>query len=500
MTELISTQMSRPLKPLLKVHGTASPSIGSERLAGRYMFEWANFTAEVLSITSSLNLNRSIGLSDCPLGESRDNYIVANELGLTARFVGNVAVPLNKAYDLTTDGSLKFGDVQAAPHAALLFPDLAIIHTQHRVRQVRAVGELKTFWAFPLEAYAINHPSPITRLRLEHPIGQLLSYMRVYGLKYGWLSTYKATVFARRTDLYRVELSPPILYNATGPSLRECFLALGQTLMSNFEFLEPEDFDPLRLGLDGGSQPPLRPSTYRTHTSLSTRGGIFPSPQNGRGVPLSPGNDQEPPTIDLATISCRTVFFRDPTGSTQVFTCTEALPLAGKLPGRVILEVLHKGEPCIAKYYPLQFHERFAQECTVYETLKHRLESSDEEDNNSPSFFAKPLASGEVICSSFIPLGYILLLSKVPGVPFSDELWGDPTVRQMVAQGLRRAVCILRDIGYIHADPAKRNVLVDTESGRVTLVDFEHAVGNSYGCGVDDGPEMFDIMAPPNTM
>ena len=180
----------------------------------------------------------------------------------------------------------------------------------------------------------------------------------------------------------------------------------------------------------------------------------------------------------------------------------------------MILEVLHKGEPCIAKYFPLQFHERlvtrinsdwvffismmcshflrFAQECTVYETLQHRLESSDD-DSNSPSCFAKPLASGEVICSSFIPLGYILLLSKVPGVPFSDELWEDPTVRQMVAQGLRRAVGILRDIGYIHGDPAKRNVLVDKESGRVTLVDFEHAVVNSYGCGVDDGPRCLTL-------
>lgn len=41
-------------------------------------------------------------------------------------------------------------------------------------------------------------------------LGQLVSYMRAASLKYGFLSTYKTTVFVGRTDKYRFELSPPL--------------------------------------------------------------------------------------------------------------------------------------------------------------------------------------------------------------------------------------------------------------------------------------------------
>lgn len=46
-----------------------------------------------------------------------------------------------------------------------------------------------------------------------------------HSLKYAALSTYRTSVFIRRTGDYRFELSLPIDHKATGPSLRECFLA-----------------------------------------------------------------------------------------------------------------------------------------------------------------------------------------------------------------------------------------------------------------------------------
>jgi hypothetical protein len=71
--------------------------------------------------------------------------------------------------------------------------------------------------------------------------------MRSRNLRYGFLSTYHATVFVRRCDNLRFELSPPILWNATGPSVRECFVALGLHLTDHgYRFQEePSDLNGL---------------------------------------------------------------------------------------------------------------------------------------------------------------------------------------------------------------------------------------------------------------
>ena len=57
-------------------------------------------------------------------------------------------------------------------------------------------------------------------------LGQLVSYMRKNSLKYGFLSTYKSTVFVKHSDKYRFELSLPIDEGAVNPSIRECFVGL----------------------------------------------------------------------------------------------------------------------------------------------------------------------------------------------------------------------------------------------------------------------------------
>jgi hypothetical protein len=43
-------------------------------------------------------------------------------------------------------------------------------------------------------------------------LGQLVSYMRNFKLKYGFLSTYRSTVFCRRVNNFRFELSLPKVY------------------------------------------------------------------------------------------------------------------------------------------------------------------------------------------------------------------------------------------------------------------------------------------------
>lgn len=70
--------------------------------------------------------------------------------------------------------------------------------------------------------------------------------MRGNGLKYGFLSTYKTTVFVRRIDYFRFELSQPIDEGAVSPSIRECFAAFAIILQGDHQFSEEEGMN-LRL-------------------------------------------------------------------------------------------------------------------------------------------------------------------------------------------------------------------------------------------------------------
>lgn len=66
--------------------------------------------------------------------------------------------------------------------------------------------------------------------------------MRCFGLNYGFLSTYKSTVFIRRVADYRFELSLPIDYRTVGPSLREYFLGIAAIASNDGIYLETRDF------------------------------------------------------------------------------------------------------------------------------------------------------------------------------------------------------------------------------------------------------------------
>ena len=67
--------------------------------------------------------------------------------------------------------------------------------------------------------------------------------MREDSLKYGFLSTYKSTVFVKHSDKYRFELSLPIDEGAVNPSIRECFVGLCAIASNDRMFVEDDDFN-----------------------------------------------------------------------------------------------------------------------------------------------------------------------------------------------------------------------------------------------------------------
>lgn len=64
-----------------------------------------------------------------------------------------------------------------------------------------------------------SDPHDITDAKLR----QLVSYVRIKSLKYGFLCTYRYTIFVRRTATYRWELSIPIRENSKNFSVRKLF-------------------------------------------------------------------------------------------------------------------------------------------------------------------------------------------------------------------------------------------------------------------------------------
>ena len=64
-----------------------------------------------------------------------------------------------------------------------------------------------------------------------------------YKLKYGFLGTYRSTVFMRRVADYKFEMSPPVDYRATQPSLRECFMAFTAFAADDGAYNQAPDFN-----------------------------------------------------------------------------------------------------------------------------------------------------------------------------------------------------------------------------------------------------------------
>lgn len=67
--------------------------------------------------------------------------------------------------------------------------------------------------------------------------------MRKFNLKYGFLSTYRSTIFIRRAADYKFEISPPVDYRATHPSLRECFMAFAALADNDRIYTEAREFN-----------------------------------------------------------------------------------------------------------------------------------------------------------------------------------------------------------------------------------------------------------------
>ncbi|RAK97940.1 uncharacterized protein BO80DRAFT_362685 [Aspergillus ibericus CBS 121593] len=180
----------------------------------------------------------------------------ANELGVQGRFVNNALHPVGEICNLLKLG-VSFGDAQwgrnrlligakkgekrkqGAPAGDNLVPDLVVVET--RTHAIKAVAEVKTFWAFAPKRDQSWHAF------IVHKIGQLARYMDDHHTRYGIFTVYEYTWFVKRIDNLQFAMSQPISAraqsSATSVSLRECIFA---TVLRGLD--DKDNFFPVRYG------------------------------------------------------------------------------------------------------------------------------------------------------------------------------------------------------------------------------------------------------------
>lgn len=290
---------AQPLPPL-KQYDHSSSSTVSESLSRKHelnpeMLEpWTSFATEVADSQPAF---QDLILTGVPHPPPRENYPVANEFSVQARFAHNAGVVgVNPIFERlpTANRPLRrpvLGDCPATALSSLddleansrRRPDFGLVRmclpsagpsvdSPYSSDILVVPGEAKTPWTTVnlLEDLFCKRPGDrlvapatgigesithVTKVNtaeqhgmwLARRFGQLVRYMDDAKLRYGFFTNYEATVFVRRISNDLFQVSPPIMRWDNGtqaPSVRQCFLALAQWTESEFNRTWP-----VRIGL-----------------------------------------------------------------------------------------------------------------------------------------------------------------------------------------------------------------------------------------------------------
>ncbi|KAJ5880801.1 uncharacterized protein N7473_011854 [Penicillium subrubescens] len=286
------------------------------------MHQWPGFESQVFAALSSLTFSADISLTDEAEG---DRYFVGSELRLTTRFVRHVCDPVAKALSVS-NMPLPFGDFRAI------------------------------------------HPYHFSVPELTLTMCQVVSYMRLSKLRYGFISTFEPTVFIKRDQNYAFHLSMPTSKDASTTSPRECFAGFAFIAAHNPNNEEKVGID-LRLlhsriePFFNASQPP---SAYRSRVGDSTKSLI-----NIRGL-----------TED-------TIIFGDNGVATGFVTCTTRLSTSTlRRQGNAVYEVQSGHFRYVAKCWSRNHEMRYAASVIrgFWDTDRRFAKNSLQYTNGSTSF------------------------------------------------------------------------------------------------------------------
>ncbi|KAI1838429.1 hypothetical protein DTO006G1_3690 [Penicillium roqueforti] len=402
--------LASPLPLLRQARGTSHPSVSTEWLHQRFIHQWTTFDQEIRSALASLDLNFQIAHIDSPSGEV---YLVGNEIGLSA---GN--------------GDGRYSSLEAPTSDVIPDVSIGVTLSNDSQAQVKIVGELKTYWTVALDRFSPSDPVILPQI-LPH-LGQLVAQMRKFGLRYGFLSTYRGTVFVKRTADFAFCVSPPIRDRDTN--------------LSGHDYIEGSDFRAERLRGQDDLQASLRPSGLRDHAIE----GSLVTGLNGNVTPNTIILGHQGRAISILNVSRRI----SPPSHTD----------------KALFEIEHQGTRHIVKCWSPRQDRASNAECAVYERLSDSRPSGYD-------VFANMILAGNIMCSSLFPNGRALVLPYKDGQILA-HVWDELSNRERthVREECEKAIRILRSLSIYVPDAGKHNVLYQRETGAVTMLDSETAM------------------------
>ena len=191
--------------------------------------------------------------------------------------------------------------------------------------------------------------------------------MRQSQVRYGFLCTYAATIFVKRTADFRFEISAPVDQNSTNPTVRECFVGFCALSSADYGYTEAPGFNPRLVSLcfPFFFFPSTAKQTIQLHsTGFTNQASIrqhplrnFYQPQvnglnrrncsnNHIGHCPSPMTQIRSTSFDQATIGPQSIIF---SYNGQMRSLVDCIRVIEESPTRSVFEVSYKGARAIAK-------------------------------------------------------------------------------------------------------------------------------------------------------
>ncbi|RPA75871.1 hypothetical protein BJ508DRAFT_331677 [Ascobolus immersus RN42] len=445
--EPANEQLKRALPTILQ-RSSKTQGISSTRgvyICENYVSEWQGFEQEVGAYISATDLSFEVPAETCEV----EKVLVGNESSLVGRFLQNIGVPLGRVMSVLSSQDLLFGDAYSGTlNLSKSIPDIVLLRQSDGV--VTLVGEIKPFWLLALETMDPAEPRSLSAL--FGPLGQLVRYMFDTKLLFGFLSTYNATIFVRRTERFRFEISRPILAAGTSPSVRQCFAYVAHIASTSGFENDPSFYDE-----EAASK------VFRNPI------GIVNSSRVSRG--------RRPATQGGSSVSSSSVFVQTSLGSFSV-------ELFDEIAHRVF-KVRFGAEILCMKVFDEDSVDFFDTEIAGYLAI---------EEMGGSTVFPKLVGFGEIILANTIG-GHAMIISLRAGLPLSEL---DPAVlsseqKVMLHSRFTEGIDVLRHLGFFLHDLNPSNVLFDMKSMEVTIVDLESLLENKMGWPIEDGPEALGI-------
>ena len=188
-------------------------------------------------------------------------------------------------------------------------------------------------------------------------LGQLVEQMRDNRTVYGILSTYQYTVFVRRIQDCRFEMSKAISCTATHPSIRQCIMAIAILAAEAGDYTEPNDFDPRKVRQEVGLPAynlVLTNFSHQLRTSTghqaSTRDSHYRLQSSSDSVAVHSGDTAQMP------VTTETIFFGDNVVAMDSVEVTKTIRDTNT---KKVFDVSWHGQPAVAKWWATSDVQRY---------------------------------------------------------------------------------------------------------------------------------------------